>query len=40
MLDAIHEISVSCKELFGHEGLDRSHLLTRFGVMFGRGVVD
>ncbi|KAF9349456.1 Mevalonate kinase [Mortierella sp. NVP85] len=31
MLDAIHEISVSCKELFGHEDLDRSHLLTRFG---------
>ncbi|KAF9913072.1 Mevalonate kinase [Lobosporangium transversale] len=31
MLDAIHEISVSCEELFSQPGLDRSHLLTRFG---------
>ncbi|KAF9282825.1 Mevalonate kinase [Mortierella alpina] len=31
MLDSIHEISTSCKELFSQEGLDRSQLLTQFG---------
>ncbi|KAF9999545.1 hypothetical protein BGZ65_005120 [Modicella reniformis] len=31
MLDAIHEISVSCKDLFAQEDQDRSHLLSRFG---------
>ncbi|KAG0265841.1 hypothetical protein BG011_003992 [Mortierella polycephala] len=31
MLDAIHEISNSCKDLFCQEGLDRAHLLARFG---------
>lgn len=40
MLDAIHEISVSCKDLFVQEGLDRSHLLSRFGVTFFCGFMD
>ncbi|KAG0366008.1 Mevalonate kinase [Gamsiella multidivaricata] len=31
VLDAIHEISVSCKEMFGQDGLDRERLLSRFG---------
>ncbi|KAI1300991.1 hypothetical protein EDD11_005890 [Mortierella claussenii] len=31
ILDAIHEISVSCKDLFAQDGLDRTHLLSRFG---------
>ncbi|KAF9546500.1 hypothetical protein EC957_009714 [Mortierella hygrophila] len=31
MLDAINEISNSCKDIFSQDGLDRSHLLTRFG---------
>ncbi|KAF9135446.1 hypothetical protein BGW39_002913 [Mortierella sp. 14UC] len=31
MLDAINEISNSCKDLFSQEGLDRAHLLARFG---------
>ncbi|KAF9910271.1 hypothetical protein EC991_007000 [Linnemannia zychae] len=31
MLDAINEISNSCKDIFSQEGLDRSHLLARFG---------
>lgn len=31
MLDAIHEISIACKDLFGQEGPDRSLMLTRFG---------
>ncbi|KAF9134294.1 hypothetical protein BGX30_011991 [Mortierella sp. GBA39] len=31
MLDAINEISNSCKDIFSQGGLDRSHLLTRFG---------
>ncbi|KAF9353962.1 hypothetical protein BGX26_008267 [Mortierella sp. AD094] len=31
MLDSINEISISCKQLFGQEGEDRAHLLSRFG---------
>ncbi|KAF9923727.1 hypothetical protein FBU30_006208 [Linnemannia zychae] len=31
MLDAIHEISNSCKDLFSQKDLDRAHLLSRFG---------
>ncbi|KAF8926351.1 hypothetical protein BGZ58_011268 [Dissophora ornata] len=31
VLDAINEISVSCKELFAQDDVDRAHLLTRFG---------
>ncbi|KAG0294016.1 hypothetical protein BGZ98_001939 [Dissophora globulifera] len=31
MLDAIQEISISCKELFGQDDLERAHLLSRFG---------
>ncbi|KAG0214479.1 Mevalonate kinase [Mortierella sp. GBA30] len=31
MMDAIHEISTSCKNLFSQEGLDRAHLLSQFG---------
>ncbi|KAF9099618.1 Mevalonate kinase [Mortierella sp. AD031] len=31
MLDAINEISNSCRDIFSQEGLDRSHLLSRFG---------
>ncbi|KAF8977989.1 hypothetical protein BGZ46_006963 [Entomortierella lignicola] len=31
MLDSINEISISCKQLFGQAGLDRAHLLSRFG---------
>ncbi|KAF9584801.1 Mevalonate kinase, partial [Lunasporangiospora selenospora] len=33
MLDSIHEISTSCKELFSKEGLDRAELLAQFGVL-------
>ncbi|KAG0347892.1 Mevalonate kinase [Podila humilis] len=31
MLDAINEISASCKDLFTQEGLERADLLTQFG---------
>ncbi|KAF9322436.1 Mevalonate kinase [Linnemannia elongata] len=31
MLDAINEISNSCKNIFSQDGLDRAHLLARFG---------
>ncbi|KAG0091342.1 Mevalonate kinase [Podila epicladia] len=31
MLDAINEISASCKDLFSQQGLERAHLLTYFG---------
>ncbi|KAG0378447.1 MAG: mevalonate kinase-like protein [Linnemannia gamsii] len=31
MLDAINEISNSCKDIFSQDGLDRAHLLARFG---------
>ncbi|KAK3805708.1 MAG: mevalonate kinase [Linnemannia elongata] len=31
MLDAINEISNSCKDIFSQGGLDRAHLLARFG---------
>ncbi|KAG0281680.1 hypothetical protein BGZ95_000533 [Linnemannia exigua] len=31
MLDAINEISNSCKAIFSQDGMDRAHLLARFG---------
>ncbi|KAF9115416.1 Mevalonate kinase [Mortierella sp. AM989] len=31
MLDSINEISVSCKQLFSQDGIDKAHLLSRFG---------
>ncbi|KAG0030693.1 Mevalonate kinase [Podila clonocystis] len=31
MLDAINEISASCRDMFSQQGLDRAHLLTQFG---------
>ncbi|KAF9432123.1 hypothetical protein BGZ76_011235 [Entomortierella beljakovae] len=31
MMDSINDISISCRDLFGQEGIDRAQLLSRFG---------